>query len=228
MVPWAEAGVGAIATQANVNVVYGPRGLELLKQGLAAREVLDKLLADDTFEGKDSRQLAIIDSRSNIAAFTAPNAPKWAGDRQGKTWSVQGNILAGPQVTESMGRAFEAAKGELAERLYAALKADDAAAIRAENNRHQSWLCENAAAETSTTTGGYTSTSTILRTRLKRLGVCWISICACCALQPHTSEYVRLIRTTERRRSSLVCDRLTSGTMRYGNGRKNTGSSLVR
>jgi uncharacterized Ntn-hydrolase superfamily protein len=125
VVPWAEAGVGAIATQANVNVGYGPRGLELLKQGLTARQVLDKLLAEDTFEDKDSRQAAIIDSRGGIAAFTGPNAPKWAGDRQGRTWSAQGNILAGPQVTESMGKAFEAATGELAERLYASLKAGD-------------------------------------------------------------------------------------------------------
>src|SRR5271168_116088 len=89
VVPWAEAGVGAIATQANVNVGYGPRGLELLKQGLTARQVLDKLLAEDTFEGKDGRQLAIVDSRGGIAAFTGPNAPNWAGDRQGKTWSAQ-------------------------------------------------------------------------------------------------------------------------------------------
>jgi uncharacterized Ntn-hydrolase superfamily protein len=125
VVPWAEAGAGAIATQANVNVGYGPRGLELLKAGLGARQVLDKLLAEDTFEGKDSRQVAIVDSKGGIAAFTGPNAPQWAGNRQGRTWSAQGNILAGPQVTESMGKAFEAAGGELAERLYAALKAGD-------------------------------------------------------------------------------------------------------
>src|SRR5580692_2313201 len=79
VVPWAEAGVGAIATQANVNVGYGLRGLELLKQGLAARQVLDKLLAEDTFEGKDGRQVAIVDSKGGIAAFTATNAPNWAG-----------------------------------------------------------------------------------------------------------------------------------------------------
>src|SRR5580692_2498850 len=125
VVPWAEAGVGAVATQANVNVGYGPRGLELLKQGLSARQALDKLLAEDTFEDKGGRQVAIVDSKGGIAAYTGPNAPKWAGDRQGKTWSAQGNILAGPQVTESMGKAFEAATGELAERLYAALKAGD-------------------------------------------------------------------------------------------------------
>lgn len=125
VVPWAEAGTGAIATQANVNVGYGPRGLELLRQGLTARQVLDKLLAEDQFDGKDGRQVAIIDRNGSIAAYTGPNAPKWAGDRQGKTWSAQGNILVGPQVPEAMGRAFEATPGELAEKLFAALKAGD-------------------------------------------------------------------------------------------------------
>ena len=125
VVPWAEAGTGAIATQANVNVGYGPRGLELLRQGLSARQVIDKLLAEDTFPGKDGRQVAVIDGKGNIAAYTGPNAPTWAGDRQGKTWSAQGNILVGPQVPEAMGRAFETTQGELAEKLFAALKAGD-------------------------------------------------------------------------------------------------------
>src|SRR5712691_7621173 len=125
VVPWAEAGVGAVATQANVNVGYGPRALELLRQGRAAKEVLDQLLAEDKFEGKDGRQVAIIDGRGSIAAYTGPNAPTWAGDRQGKTWSAQGNILVGPQVVEAMGRAFETTPGELAEKMFAALKAGD-------------------------------------------------------------------------------------------------------
>jgi uncharacterized Ntn-hydrolase superfamily protein len=125
VVPWAEAGVGAIATQANVNVGYGPRGLELLRQGLPAKDVLAKLQAEDTFQDKEGRQVAIIDGKGNIATYTGPNAPKWAGDRQGKTWSAQGNILVGPQVPEAMGRAFEATDGELAEKLFAALKAGD-------------------------------------------------------------------------------------------------------
>jgi uncharacterized Ntn-hydrolase superfamily protein len=125
VVPWAEAGTGAVATQANVNVGYGPRGLELLRQGLEAKDVLAKLLAEDTFEGKDGRQVSIIDRHGNIAAYTGPKAPEWAGDRQGKTWSAQGNILVGPQVIEAMGRAFESTSGELAEKLFAALKAGD-------------------------------------------------------------------------------------------------------
>jgi len=140
VVPWAEAGVGAVATQANVNVGYGPRGLELLKQGLSARQVLGRLLAEDKFEGKDGRQVAIIDSKGNIAAFTGPNAPHWAGDRQGKNWSAQGNILVGPQVVESMGRAFEATHGELAEKLWAALKAGNDAGGDARGKQSASML----------------------------------------------------------------------------------------
>src|SRR5260370_15243427 len=74
VVPWAEAGAGCVATQANVNVGYGPRGLELLRQGLTARQVIDKLLAEDTFDGKDGRQVAVVDSHGNLAAYTGPNA----------------------------------------------------------------------------------------------------------------------------------------------------------
>jgi uncharacterized Ntn-hydrolase superfamily protein len=127
VVPWAEAGVGAVATQANVNVGYGPKGIKLLEQGLSAKEVLKRLLDEDTFEGKDGRQVAIVDSKGNVATFTGPNAPNWAGDRQGKNWSAQGNILVGPQVPEAMGKAFESTEGELAEKMWAALKAGDAA-----------------------------------------------------------------------------------------------------
>jgi len=125
VVPWAEAGVGAIATQANVNVGYGPRGLELLRQGLSAKDVLAKLLAEDQYPPADGRQVAIIDGKGNIATHTGPNAPNWAGDRQCRNWTAQGYILVGPQVPEAMGRAFEATPGELAEKLFAALKAGD-------------------------------------------------------------------------------------------------------
>jgi uncharacterized Ntn-hydrolase superfamily protein len=127
VVPWALADVGAVATQANVNVGYGPQAIDLLRQGLTAPEVLKKLLADDKFPGKDGRQVAIVDAKGNVAAYTGPNAPNWAGDRQGKTWSAQGNILVGAQVPEAMGKAFESTQGELAEKLYATLKAGDLA-----------------------------------------------------------------------------------------------------
>src|SRR5690348_2171369 len=140
VVPWALAGVGAVATQANVNVGYGPKGIDLLREGLSAKQVLDRLLAEDTFEGKDGRQVAIVDAHGNVATFTGPNAPHWAGDRQGSTWSAQGNILVGPQVPEAMGKAFDATQGELAEKLYAALKAGDDAGGDARGHQSASML----------------------------------------------------------------------------------------
>lgn len=127
VVPWAEAGVGAVATQANVNVRYGPRALELLSKGLTAEQALARILEEDSFEGRDGRQVAIVDSAGRIATFTGPAAPSWAGHQQGKTWSAQGNLLAGPQVVQAMGEAFTAESGELAEKLYAALRAGDEA-----------------------------------------------------------------------------------------------------
>jgi uncharacterized Ntn-hydrolase superfamily protein len=127
VVPWADAGVGAVATQASVNVGYGPRALELLKQGLTAQQVMDRLFTEDTFPGKDGRQIAIVDAKGNIAVFTGDAAQQWRGHVKGKTWSAQGNILVGPHVVEAMGRAFDATNDELAEKLYAALKAGDAA-----------------------------------------------------------------------------------------------------
>lgn len=125
VVPWADAGVGAVATQAGVNVGYGPRALELLRQGLTAQQVMDKLFAEDTFPGKEGRQIAIVDAKGNIAVVTGDAANAWRGHVKGKTWSAQGNILVGPQVVEAMGRAFDATNDELAEKLYAALKAGD-------------------------------------------------------------------------------------------------------
>jgi len=127
VVPWAEAEVGAVATQADVNVGYGPKALALLRQGLTAQQVADQLLAEDTFPGKYGRQFAIVDAKGNVVTYTAPNAPTWAGGQKGTTWAAQGNILAGPQVPEAMGKAFDATQGELAEKLFAALKAGDAA-----------------------------------------------------------------------------------------------------
>src|SRR5260370_3172700 len=99
VVPWALAGVGAVATQANVNVGYGPKRIDLLREGRRARQVLDRLLAEDTLEGQDGRQVAIVDARGNIATYTGPKAPHWAGDRQGKTGCAQGHIAVWPQVS---------------------------------------------------------------------------------------------------------------------------------
>jgi uncharacterized Ntn-hydrolase superfamily protein len=126
VVPWAMADVGAVATQANVNVGYGPKALDLLRQGLTAQQVADRLLAEDTFPGKDARQFAIVDAKGNVVTYTGPNAPDWAGGQKSANWATQGNILVGPQVPEAMGKAFEATEGELPEKLYAALKAGHA------------------------------------------------------------------------------------------------------
>lgn len=124
-VPWAEAGVGAVATQAAMNGGYGPRGLELLRQGLTAQQVVDRLLAEDQFDRKDGRQVAVVDAKGNVAVYTGPTASEWRGHIMGPHFSVQGNILAGPHVAAAMVKAFESTQGELAERLYAALKAGD-------------------------------------------------------------------------------------------------------
>jgi uncharacterized Ntn-hydrolase superfamily protein len=138
VVPWAEAGVGAIATQAFVNVSYGPRGLLLLKEGLPVEEVIERLTGDD--EGKDRRQLGIVDARGNAASYTGPNCTYWAGGRVGEGYTVQGNILEGEGVVDSMVEAFESAPGELAERLMAALEAGEKAGGDARGRQSSSLL----------------------------------------------------------------------------------------
>lgn len=127
VVCWGEAGVGVVATQANVNVGYGPKGIGLLREGLSAQEVVDRLLAEDTFPGKDGRQLAVVDARGGIAVHTGAAANSWAGHKKGSTYSTQGNILTGAEVVEGMASAFEGAKTSFAERLVTALEAGQAA-----------------------------------------------------------------------------------------------------
>lgn len=123
VVPWGEADVGVVATQANVNVGYGPKGVQLLREGLTADQVLKRLLEEDTFPGKDGRQVAIVDAKGNIAVYTGPEAQDWAGHKKGANYSAQGNILAGPEVVDGMASAFESTDGTLAEKLVAALEA---------------------------------------------------------------------------------------------------------
>jgi len=127
VVCWGEAGVGVVATQANVNVGYGPKGVDLLREGLSAQQVVDRLLAEDTFPGKDGRQLAVVDARGGIAVHTGSAANAWAGHKKGATYSTQGNILTGVEVVDGMASAFEGAKASLAERLVTALEAGQAA-----------------------------------------------------------------------------------------------------
>ena len=125
VVPWAEAEVGAVATQSFVNVSYGPSGLQLLKQGLTVEEVIARLTGPD--EGREMRQVGIIDARGNAAAYTGKKCMEWAGSRVGENYSAQGNILASGKVVQAMSHRFESSKGDLAEKLVAALEGGEAA-----------------------------------------------------------------------------------------------------
>ncbi len=129
---WAEAGVGVVATQAVVDVSYGPKALAYLKQGLTATEVLKRVHAEDPDPdtarwSKFGRQFAVVDGKGNVAAYTGQRATYWAGDKQIQYASAQGNILAGPQVVQSMIEAFEKTQGHLSLKLMAALEAGNAA-----------------------------------------------------------------------------------------------------
>jgi uncharacterized Ntn-hydrolase superfamily protein len=119
-VPWAKSGVGAVATQSFVNISYGPRGLNLLSRGLKVREVVQKLTSKD--KDRDYRQLAIIDAKGNAAVYTGAKCLEWAGSRTGKNYTAQGNILASEKVVTNMGKKFETTRGDLADRLVAALE----------------------------------------------------------------------------------------------------------
>jgi uncharacterized Ntn-hydrolase superfamily protein len=144
---WAEAGVGAAATQAIVDVSYGPQALELLRQGMAPKDIITTIWNRDpdprpaTGEGpreanwtKFGRQFAVINTKGEVAAYTGPRAPAWAGDRQGKHVTAQGNTLAGEAVVADMVAAFEKTEldangnpNHLSFRLLAALEAGQAA-----------------------------------------------------------------------------------------------------
>jgi len=123
IVPYAQGGVGAIATQAFANTTYGPKGLALLRKGLTPKQVLQRLLAED--KDREHRQVGIVDAKGRAAAFTGKKCLPWAGHIIGKGYTVQGNILSSEQVVRAMAEAFESAQGELAERLMAALEAGD-------------------------------------------------------------------------------------------------------
>ncbi|MCI0413764.1 DUF1028 domain-containing protein [bacterium] len=120
-VPWAEAGVGAVATQSFTEVSYGPLGLELMKSGKSAPDALKSLIASDKSEGV--RQVAMIDSNGNVAAHTGKKCIEHAGHKTGSNYSVQANMMEKPTVWAAMAQAFEAAKGDLADRMLAALEA---------------------------------------------------------------------------------------------------------
>ena len=124
IVSWGEAGVGVVATQSFVNPSFGPRGLALLKQGLNSEQVLKLLIESD--KSKEVRQLAILDSRGNVAAYTGDNCIKDAGHLVGDNYSVQANLMLNDKVWGEMAKAFEKSKGPLAERLLISLEAAEA------------------------------------------------------------------------------------------------------
>ncbi|MCK4512674.1 DUF1028 domain-containing protein [bacterium] len=121
VVPWARAGVGAIASQAFGNTTFGPRGLDLIEEGLSLEEILDHLLTDD--EKREQRQIGIVDASGNSIAFTGDECMDWAGHRSGRNYSVQGNILVSENTVDAMASAFEETEGLLGERLMRAIEA---------------------------------------------------------------------------------------------------------
>jgi uncharacterized Ntn-hydrolase superfamily protein len=124
LVPWAKAGVGAVATQSFVEVSYGPLALEMLATGRTAEEALRGLVAADPYP--DVRQVAVVDANGNVAAHTGASAIAEAGHRTGNGYSVQANMMLNATVPDAMARAYEASDGDLAERLMAALEAAQA------------------------------------------------------------------------------------------------------
>jgi uncharacterized Ntn-hydrolase superfamily protein len=126
LVPWAEPGVGAIATQAFANPTYGPDGLALLREGASAEEVVERLTAAD--EGRAQRQLGVVDGQGRAATFTGGECFDWAGGRTGEGYAAQGNILVSEATVDAMAAAFETAAGRsLAERILEALAGAQAA-----------------------------------------------------------------------------------------------------
>ena len=126
VVPWAEPKVGAVATQAYANPRYGPNGLSLLREGLSAQEVIDRLTSEDS--GRDHRQLGVVDGEGRAATYTGSECMDWAGGRTGECYAAQGNILVSAETVDALAETFESSAGRpLAERLIDCLAAAQAA-----------------------------------------------------------------------------------------------------
>jgi len=125
IVTWGEAGVGVVATQSFVNPAFGPGGLDLLRKGKTPQEAVDELLKGD--EGREFRQLAILDSKGNAASFTGKLCIQPAGNIVGKNFSVQANLMSNDKIWPAMAEAFQKSKGPLAERMLLALEAAEKA-----------------------------------------------------------------------------------------------------
>jgi len=125
VVPWAEPEVGAVATQAYANPRYGPDGLALLRQGLSADEVVKRLTEAD--DGRNERQLGVVDAAGHGATFTGSGCNEWAGGRAGPGYAAQGNILVSGETVDALAETFEASSGPLGQRLLTSLAAGQAA-----------------------------------------------------------------------------------------------------
>ena len=125
VVPWAEPQAGAVATQSYANPRYGPDGLALLRQGLGADDVVRRLTEAD--EGRDERQLGVVDAQGRAATFTGAACHDWAGGRTGPGYAAQGNLLVSGDTVDGLAESFESSGGALAERLLLALAAAQAA-----------------------------------------------------------------------------------------------------
>jgi uncharacterized Ntn-hydrolase superfamily protein len=125
VVPWARAGVGAVATQSWANTALGPDGLGLMGEGVSADDALARLLEED--EGREERQVGFVDSSGRVATFTGSKCMGWAGGATGSGFAAQGNILVGEPVVAELARVFSETEGDLCDRLLAALLAGDAA-----------------------------------------------------------------------------------------------------
>jgi uncharacterized Ntn-hydrolase superfamily protein len=128
---WADADVGVAATQAIVDVGYGPKALDLLRRGLTPDAIVKRILEEDSDPlpdrwTKQGRQFAVMNLQGQYAAYTGPKATEWAGNKDGKFCTAQGNILAGPAVVNNMVNAFETTSGHLSQRLVAALEGGQA------------------------------------------------------------------------------------------------------
>jgi uncharacterized Ntn-hydrolase superfamily protein len=151
VVPWAKAGVGAVATQAAGVAAYGPRVLALLEDGRGPEEALVAVLADDA--ARETRQLGAVAANGRAAAHTGNECIAWAGHRVGDGYAVQGNILAGEAVVVEMERAFVASIGSLAERLVTSLEAGQAAGGDARGQQSAAIVVERVGAATESREG---------------------------------------------------------------------------
>jgi uncharacterized Ntn-hydrolase superfamily protein len=121
VVPWAKAGVGAVATQSFANTTYGPKALDLLAKGETPEAVIERITRDD--KRAASRQVGLVNAKGEAATFTGETCNSWAGGIKGENFCVQGNILAGEDVVKNMAKSFQESKGDLGDRLIAALQA---------------------------------------------------------------------------------------------------------